>query len=101
MEDFAKQGFCPDADLVLEQGPLLQFPVSMCPALRKLGLNLQVEAGKLRLLEDFVVAKRGAPLAAEQAKLLVHLNLKLVKFQAKVLAKWSNGNFEELGTMDN
>jgi len=42
VEDYAKQGFCPETDLVLEQGPLAQFPVSMCPVLRKIGLNLQV-----------------------------------------------------------
>jgi len=59
-----------------------------------------VEAGKLKLLEDFVVAKAGKPLSAEQAKLLVHLGIKLVKFQAKVLAKWSGGHFEELDSMD-
>jgi|AntAceMinimDraft_5_1070358.scaffolds.fasta_scaffold250187_1 hypothetical protein len=63
--------------------------------------NIKVEAGKLRLLEDFAVAQSGKALSAEQAKLLVHLGLKLVKFQASVLAKWCKGSFEALGSMGN
>jgi len=96
VEDFAKQGFVARGDLRLEAGPIVQFPVSMCPALRKLGLSLQVDAGTLKLLEDFTVTTKGTPLTAEQAKLCVHLGLKLVKFQAKVLGKWEAGGFEEL-----
>ena len=96
VDDFAKQGFVPSGDLVLEAGPLAQFAVSMCPALRKLGLSLHVDAGTLRLLADFTVTKRGKALSAEQAKMLVHLGIKLVKFQAKVLGKWEDGSYEEL-----
>eukprot|EP00614_Pseudopedinella_elastica_P028639 CAMPEP_0172617596 /NCGR_PEP_ID=MMETSP1068-20121228/70349_1 /TAXON_ID=35684 /ORGANISM="Pseudopedinella elastica, Strain CCMP716" /LENGTH=216 /DNA_ID=CAMNT_0013423385 /DNA_START=80 /DNA_END=730 /DNA_ORIENTATION=+ len=95
VEDYAKQGFVPGSDLVLEAGPLPQFPVSMCGVLRKLGLKLQIDVGKLVLLEDAVVCAKGKPLSAEQAKLTVHLGLKLVKFKAQVLAKWQGGSFEE------
>ena len=56
----------------------------------------QVETGKIRLLENYTVTARGKPLNAEQSKLLVHLGLKLVKFQVKLLAKWSDGQFAEM-----
>jgi mRNA turnover protein 4 len=68
----------------------------MLAALRKLGLNLQIERAQLTLLSDFVVTESGVPLSAEQAKLLVHLGLKLVKFRATVLCRWSRGTFEEI-----
>lgn len=95
VEDYAKQGFVATSDLILEAGPLpQQFAVSMANALRKLGLNIQVETGKLSLLVDFVVTKTGMPISAEQSKLLVHLDVKLVKFRASVLCRWSGGSFE-------
>lgn len=89
----------PQTDLVLEAGPLPQFPSSMLAILRKLGLNLQIERAELSLNADFVAAESGVPLNAEQAKLLVHLGVKLVKFQAAVLCRWSSGEFEELAAM--
>jgi len=98
VEDFAKQGFVPQADLVLEAGPLPQFPSPMLAELRKLGLNLHIERAELSLLSDFVVAESGVPLSPEQAKLLVHLGMKLVKFRASVLCRWSAGSFEEIST---
>jgi hypothetical protein len=49
-----------------------QFPVSMCSALRKLGLDLQIEVGTLKLLSDFVITQTGVPITAEQAKVLVN-----------------------------
>jgi mRNA turnover protein 4 len=96
VDDFAKAGFIAQTDLRVEHGPLTQFPVSMCSVLRKLGLTIQVNNGKLDLLSDFVMSKRGKALTAEQAKVLVHFNIKLVKFKVNVIASWSDGSFMEM-----
>ena len=96
VDDYAKAGFVAQTDLRVEPGPLTQFEVSMCATLRKLGLPIQVKNGKLELLDDFVLSKRGKGLSVEQAKVLVHFGIKLVKFKVKLMACWSEGSFTEM-----
>jgi mRNA turnover protein 4 len=96
VDDFAKVGFVAQADLRVERGPMPQFEVSMCPTLRKLGMSIQVDHGKLDLLTDFILCRRGKAISAEQAKALVHFNIKLVKFKVRLMACWSGGSFTEM-----
>ncbi len=41
---------------------------------KRLGLNLEIDDGKLAMLEPFVVCTEGKPISPEQAKLMVRLN---------------------------
>ncbi len=84
------------ANVVLETGPLLQFPVSMLDQLRKLGLVVEVEEGVIMLRQKYVASTVGASLTPEQAKILTHMDLKTVQFTIHLEAHWSEGNFEEL-----
>jgi hypothetical protein len=64
--------------------------------LRKLGLVLEIEDGKVMLRSEFTAAQKGEPITAEQAKVLVHLKKPLETFKVKLLCFWSDGQFEEL-----
>ncbi len=68
----------------------------MLDQLRKLGLVVEINDGKVILREDFFAAKEGVPLTPEQAKLLVHLNMKLIAFSIKIVSHWCDGEYEEL-----
>jgi len=93
--DFAKAGAIPDEDVVLKPGQL-PFAAGMLDQLRKLGLVVELDDGKVMLRSTFVVAKKGAALTPEQAKVLIHLDKKLVQFTITLDCVWSNGVYEKL-----
>ena len=72
--------------------------VTLRPAvehLRKLGLVLEVEDGRVMLRTEFTAATEGEPLTAEQAKVLTHVKKPLGTFRLELLCHWSDGSFEE------
>jgi mRNA turnover protein 4 len=93
--DFAKAGEKASEDVILMPG-MLEFPVSMLDQLRKLGMVVEVNQGKVELKVKWVAAKKGELLNAEQAKALVHLDKKLGLFQLTLDAFWHDGQFTEL-----
>ena len=93
-QDFAKAGAIPKKDIVLPAGDL-EFPGSMLDQLRKLGLTVELDNGKISLKSMFIVASKGEPLTPEQAKLLVHMNIPLISFKINVAGSWCDGAFEE------
>jgi hypothetical protein len=64
--------------------------------LRKLGLVLEIEDGHVFLRTQFLAAQEGAPLTAEQAKVLVHIKRPLSQFRLSLVCYWSDGHYEEL-----
>lgn len=92
--EFANAGFIPENTVAVEEGPL-PFPVSMMPELRKLGMVVEVEDGKLVLRQPMTVAVEGVPLTPEQARILTKLDIKLVDFKINLLCRWENGSFSE------
>lgn len=64
--------------------------------LRKLGLVLEIEDGKVFLRSPFTTATEGEPLTAEQAKVLAHIKKPMSVFSVGVVCYWSKGKFEEL-----
>jgi mRNA turnover protein 4 len=92
--EFAKAGTVAEESIVLNPGSL-DFNPSKMEHLRKLGLAVEIVNGSLELKSSFVVAKAGAPLTPEQAKMLVHLNNPIINFKIEVLSFWSNGKIEE------
>eukprot|EP01137_Pigoraptor_chileana_P007624 Opistho-2@53448 len=93
--DFARSGAKATETVTLEKGPM-QFPHSMEPHLRALGLPTQLKNGVVSLLQDFQVCKPGDTLTPDQAKILKLLQMPLAVFQIELEAVWSGGEFESL-----
>ncbi|KAL1123210.1 hypothetical protein AAG570_002297, partial [Ranatra chinensis] len=72
-EDFARAGFSATETVELKAGPLPDFPHSMEPQLRQIGLMTILEKGVITLLTDHVVCKKGKLLTPQQARILVRL----------------------------
>ena len=92
--DFAKAGHVAEEDIILPIGDL-PFAVTMLDQLRKLGLIVEVNNGKVVLRTPFTIATAGEPLTPEQAKILVHLNQKIITFSIRLISCWEGGEFEE------
>lgn len=73
----------------------LDFPGNMLDQLRKLGMTVELDNGKISLKSMFIVASKDVPLTPEQAKLLVHMKVPLISFKISVAASWSDGEFSE------
>jgi Insertion domain in 60S ribosomal protein L10P len=67
----------------------------MLDQLRKLGLVVEIDDSKVILREPFNAARQGEPLTPEQAKLLVHLERKLVAVSFRIVSHWCDGQFQE------
>jgi mRNA turnover protein 4 len=96
--DFARAGAIATRDAEVTQDMVMRFPTSMMETFRKLGLPVEIKNGSivLRGQSPFKLCKEGETLSAEKCKLLVHFGIKLVDFQVSIVARWSNGEFEEL-----
>lgn len=68
----------------------------MLDELRKLGMIVEVEDGKVVLRQSIDIATSGVPLTPEQARLLVKFERPIIRFSIKILCKWENGKFKEL-----
>lgn len=93
-EDFARAGFESDEDIVIPMGEL-SLDRSMLDHLRKQGMIVELELGKIILRQDFIAATAGEPLTPEQCRVLKLLDRRLVQFSANLLCHWGNGEFEE------
>lgn len=91
VEDFARTGFKATISVKLEEGPLKQFPHSLEPYLRQLGMPTKLEKGVVTLVKDFEVCKEGQILTPEQAKLLELLDYRLAAFKLIIKGFWING----------
>lgn len=80
---------------MLEVGPL-DFHSSILDQLRKLGMTVELNNGKLELRDRFTVATAGMPLTPEQAKVLVHMRRPLINFKVDIVSFWAAGRVEEL-----
>ncbi len=94
MHDYAKAGAIPKKDIVLHVGEV-DFPPSMQDQLRKLGLTVELENGKLMLKSQFVVTEKDTPLTPEQSKLLALMKMPLISFKINLLCSWFNGEYQE------
>jgi mRNA turnover protein 4 len=93
--DFAKSGTIPDEDYTMVPQILNQFPVAMLDELRKLGMKVEIDDGKVALRESFCVCTAGTAITPEQARILVKMERKLINFTIKLECCWENGDFTE------
>uniref|UniRef100_A0A1I7SMA8 Ribosome assembly factor mrt4 n=1 Tax=Bursaphelenchus xylophilus TaxID=6326 RepID=A0A1I7SMA8_BURXY len=88
-EEFARSGNTATHSVHLPAGPLTQFPFSMEPQLKRLGLPCKVERGFVELYDSFQVCSEGDTLTADQCKILKLLGEKMATFKVNLIAKWS------------
>ncbi|XP_025834966.1 mRNA turnover protein 4 homolog isoform X2 [Agrilus planipennis] len=101
IEDYARSGFKVDVTIKLREGPLKQFPHSIEPYLRQLGMPTKLDKGVVTLVKDYEVCKEGSILTPEQAKILQLLDYKLAKFKLTLKACWIKGEgFEKFHLED-
>ncbi|PFH33179.1 mRNA turnover 4 (MRT4) family protein [Besnoitia besnoiti] len=94
-KDFARAGFVATEDLQLKEGSdaLAHFPHSLEQRFRSLGIPTLLKNGKIILLGDYTVCKKGQPLTPEQAQILKHLGVKMAEFHINLLAEWHKGRY--------
>ena len=80
-EDYARTGGLATERVVLEEGPLEQFPHSLEPQLRALGMPTSLKKGVVTLLQDYVVCNEGDCLTSEQARILKLLGQQQAEFK--------------------
>ena len=93
--EYARAGAEATREVALEAGAL-NFPHSMEPYLRKLGLPTMLANGVVTLLADYTVCKEGQQLNGEQAKMLQLLDIKMSTFSLTLRCHWTAHDFVEL-----
>nr|CAG4643438.1 EOG090X0BJA [Ilyocryptus agilis] len=96
--DYARSGNIATETVVLQPGPLEQFPFNMEPYLRQLGLPTTLQKGVVMLLKEHTVCKEGGTLTPEEARLLKLLCIHMAEFKVTIEAVWQkDGSFEDVG----
>lgn len=83
----------------LDPGPLKQFPHSMEPQLRQLGLPTALKKGVVTLLSDYEVCKEGDVLTPEQAHVLKLFGYEMAEFKVTIQSDmWEaqSGRFQQM-----
>jgi len=88
-KDYARAGTLATETVVLPEGPLEQFPHSMEPHLRSLGLPTSLKRGVVTLIKDYTVCQEGQMLNPEQAKILKLLAMPMSEFRLVLDSVWS------------
>ncbi|EMP28303.1 mRNA turnover protein 4 like protein, partial [Chelonia mydas] len=96
--DFARAGNKATFTVSLDTGPLEQFPHSMEPQLRQLGLPTALKKGVVTLLSDYEVCKEGDVLTPEQARVLKLFGYEMAEFKVTIKCMWHSetGDFQQL-----
>lgn len=69
--DYARSGFVAQETITLRKGPMADFPHSIEPHLRQLGMPTALQKGVVTLIKEYTVCKEGQTLTPEQARILV------------------------------
>lgn len=91
--DYARSGFIATETVTLPEGPLPEFPHSMEPQLRQLGLSTSLQKGIVTLTKEHTVCKKGKALTPEQARILKLIDKKMAEFRVVLLCMWSKEGF--------
>ncbi|XP_065786011.1 mRNA turnover protein 4 homolog isoform X2 [Muntiacus reevesi] len=97
--DYARAGNKATFTVNLDPGPLEQFPHSMEPQLRQLGLPTALKKGVVTLLSDYEVCREGDVLTPEQARILKLFGYEMAEFKVSVKYMWDaqSGRFQQMG----
>ncbi|KAM4876536.1 mRNA turnover protein 4 homolog [Thomomys bottae] len=96
--DLARAGNKAAFTVSLAPGPLEQFPHSMDPQLRQLGLPTALKKGVVTLLSDYEVCKEGDVLTPEQARVLKLFGYEMAEFKVTIKYMWDahSGRFQPM-----
>ncbi|KAK2874819.1 hypothetical protein QQF64_003076 [Cirrhinus molitorella] len=96
--DYSRAGNIATMAVTLDEGPLEQFPHSMEPQLRQLGLPTALKKGVVTLIKDFEVCKEGETLTPEQARILKLFGIEMAEFKLSIKCMWNSesGDFEKV-----
>ncbi|XP_058487269.1 mRNA turnover protein 4 homolog [Solea solea] len=92
--DYARAGNKAQMDVTLDEGPLEQFPHSMEPQLRQLGLPTALKKGVVTLLKEHDVCKDGDVLTPEQARILKLFGFEMAEFRVQIKCVWNSETTE-------
>lgn len=97
--DYARAGNKAAFTVSLDPGPLEQFPHSMEPQLRQLGLPTALKRGVVTLLSDYEVCKEGDVLTPEQARILKLFGYEMAEFKVTIKYMWDaqSKGFQQMG----
>lgn len=87
--DHARSGFVVNETVVLSEGPMPEFPHSIEPHLRQLGMPTALQKGVVTLIKEYTVCKKGQTLTPEQARILKLLDRPLATFKLTPLGVFS------------
>lgn len=88
--DYARAGFVTKETITVEEGEL-KFPHNMVETLRKLGMPVDLKAGKVTLTSKFTICTVGETLTPEKCRLLKYFEHKLSPFELKPIAYFKEG----------
>lgn len=88
--DYARSGTVATQTVVLEEGPLEEFPHSIEPQLRQLGLPTQLKRGVIHLLKEHTVCEKDKVLNPEQCRILKLFGYQMSNFHITMEGMWSN-----------
>ncbi|TPX34204.1 hypothetical protein SmJEL517_g03101 [Synchytrium microbalum] len=77
-----------------------KIPHSLEPQFRKLGLPTAMVNGLVTLTQEYRICEGGKPLTPEAAQLLKHLQIPMAEFRVTLLARWNDGAFEQMVSLD-
>ncbi|XP_015438500.1 PREDICTED: mRNA turnover protein 4 homolog [Dufourea novaeangliae] len=87
--DYARSGFISNETITLPEGPMPEFPHSIEPHLRQLGMPTALQKGVVVLIKEYNVCKKGQALTPEQARILKLLDKSLATFKLTPLGVYS------------
>uniref|UniRef100_A0A6U3AJ90 Ribosome assembly factor mrt4 n=1 Tax=Lotharella globosa TaxID=91324 RepID=A0A6U3AJ90_9EUKA len=90
---YARTGCIATKKFVIKPGLLPGLPVSMEPQLRKKGLPVRIQKGKLELVTETVVCKEGTNLTPEQCSILEMFEVKMVDFRINILGCYTDEKY--------
>jgi len=88
---FAKAGQVAPADVYVRAGPTNFAPGPIIGELGALGIKAGVEAGKIAIKEDKLVAKEGDVISAKLAPILMRLDIKPMEIGLNLVVAYENG----------
>ncbi|KAL0237576.1 hypothetical protein PCE1_000970 [Barthelona sp. PCE] len=94
IQEYARTGFVPDHEVVIASGELEQFTHSHFDLLKRLGMPVSLDKGKIYLKTDYKVSTIGKPLTANQANILKQFGIQLAVFRIEIVCQYDKKEAE-------
>ena len=95
--NYAKAGNEATETVKLKAGFLEQFPHSIEPHLRALGMPVKLNKGTMELTQDYVVCRKDEELKANQCSILKLLGKQMSEFKIVLKCRWNkDGTFKKI-----